>query len=108
MGFSVIDNHLHVLLQLDSEVAQITSLPDLRIDIKRCLAAEEGVALEVRISGTQLGSWADCRPPADRWCFRCADSFLSMKEECSPVSASTTTVEACCARWDFITILNPT
>ena|SRR5690242_11049055 len=34
-----------------------TSLPDLRIDITRCLAAEDGVALEVRISGTHLGSW---------------------------------------------------
>jgi steroid delta-isomerase-like uncharacterized protein len=35
----------------------LTSLPDLHINITRCLAAEEGVALEVRISGTQLGPW---------------------------------------------------
>jgi steroid delta-isomerase-like uncharacterized protein len=35
----------------------LTSLPDLHIGITRCLAAEEGVVLEVRISGTQLGSW---------------------------------------------------
>ena len=34
----------------------LTSLPDLHIDITRCLGAEEGVALEVQISGTQLGS----------------------------------------------------
>jgi SnoaL-like polyketide cyclase len=31
----------------------------------RCLAAEEGVALEVRISGTQLGSWRGL-PPTGR------------------------------------------
>jgi steroid delta-isomerase-like uncharacterized protein len=43
----------------------LTSLPDLRIDIKRCLAAEEGVALEVRISGTQLGPWRGL-PPTGR------------------------------------------
>jgi len=35
----------------------LASLPDLRIEVTRCLAAEEGVALEVRISGTHLGSW---------------------------------------------------
>jgi steroid delta-isomerase-like uncharacterized protein len=35
----------------------LTSLPDLHINITRCLAAEDGVALEVRISGTHLGSW---------------------------------------------------
>jgi steroid delta-isomerase-like uncharacterized protein len=43
----------------------LTSLPDLHIDITRCLAAEEGVALEVRISGTQLGSWRGL-PPTGR------------------------------------------
>jgi steroid delta-isomerase-like uncharacterized protein len=35
----------------------LRSLPDLRIDITRCVAAENGVALEVRISGTHLGPW---------------------------------------------------
>jgi steroid delta-isomerase-like uncharacterized protein len=35
----------------------LTSLPDLHIDITRCLAAEDGVALEVRISGTHRGPW---------------------------------------------------
>lgn len=35
----------------------LVSLPDLRIDITRCLASEDGVALEVMISGTQLGPW---------------------------------------------------
>lgn len=35
----------------------LVSLPDLRIDITRRLVAEDGVALEVRISGTHLGSW---------------------------------------------------
>jgi steroid delta-isomerase-like uncharacterized protein len=43
----------------------LTSLPDLHIDIKRCLATEEGVALEVRISGTQLGPWRGL-PPTGR------------------------------------------
>jgi steroid delta-isomerase-like uncharacterized protein len=40
----------------------LTSLPDLKIGITRTLAAEEGVALEVRISGTQLGSWRGLPP----------------------------------------------
>lgn len=35
----------------------LASLPDLHIDITHRLAAEDGVALEVRISGTHLGSW---------------------------------------------------
>jgi len=35
----------------------LTSLPDLHIAITHRLAAEEGVALEVRISGTHLGAW---------------------------------------------------
>ncbi|HXY31154.1 MAG TPA: ester cyclase [Gemmatimonadaceae bacterium] len=35
----------------------LVSLPDLRIDILRCLASEEGIALEVRITGTHLGPW---------------------------------------------------
>jgi steroid delta-isomerase-like uncharacterized protein len=43
----------------------LTSLPDLRIDIKHCLAAEEGVALEVQITGTQLGAWRGL-PPTGR------------------------------------------
>ena len=44
---------------------RVQSLPDLRIDITRCLAAEDGVALEVRMSGTQLGSWRGL-PPTGR------------------------------------------
>lgn len=43
----------------------LTSIPDLHIGIKHCLAAEEGVVLEVRISGTQLGSWRGL-PPTGR------------------------------------------
>jgi steroid delta-isomerase-like uncharacterized protein len=43
----------------------LTSLPDLHIDIVHCFAAENGVALEVRISGTHLGSWRGL-PPAGR------------------------------------------
>jgi len=43
----------------------LTSLPDLHIDIANCLAAEDGVALEVRISGTHLGSWRGL-PPTGR------------------------------------------
>src|SRR5262245_2748464 len=37
----------------------LVALPDLRIDIAHRLVAEDGVALEVRISGTHLGSWRD-------------------------------------------------
>jgi steroid delta-isomerase-like uncharacterized protein len=43
----------------------LASLPDLHIDVTRCLAAEEGVALEVRISGTHLGPWRGL-PPTGR------------------------------------------
>ena len=35
----------------------LAALPDLHIDITHRLAAEDGVALEVRIGGTHLGSW---------------------------------------------------
>ena len=35
----------------------LASLPDLHIEVTHCIAADEGVALEVRISGTHLGSW---------------------------------------------------
>jgi steroid delta-isomerase-like uncharacterized protein len=35
----------------------LTSLPDLRIDITRAIAAEDAVVLEVRINGTHLGPW---------------------------------------------------
>jgi steroid delta-isomerase-like uncharacterized protein len=43
----------------------LASLPDLRIDITHCLAAEDGVGLEVRISGTHLGAWRGL-PPTGR------------------------------------------
>lgn len=43
----------------------LSSLPDLRIDVAHCLAAEEAVALEVRLSGTHLGSWRGL-PPTGR------------------------------------------
>jgi steroid delta-isomerase-like uncharacterized protein len=43
----------------------LASLPDLRIDIVHWLATEEGVALEVRISGTHLGPWRGL-PPTGR------------------------------------------
>ncbi|HEY7320695.1 MAG TPA: ester cyclase, partial [Candidatus Binatia bacterium] len=35
----------------------LAALPDLRIDVAQRFVAEDGVALEVRISGTHLGSW---------------------------------------------------
>ena len=44
----------------------LVALPDLRIDIARRLVAEDGVALEVRISGTHLGSWRDLPPTGRR------------------------------------------
>ena len=43
----------------------LAALPDLHIDIAHRLAAEDGVALEVRISGTHLGSWRGL-PPTGR------------------------------------------
>jgi steroid delta-isomerase-like uncharacterized protein len=42
------------------------ALPDLRIDIVHRLAAEDGIALEVRISGTHLGSWRGLPPTGRR------------------------------------------
>jgi predicted ester cyclase len=47
----------------------LTSLPDLHIDIVHCFAAENGVALEVRISGTHLGSWRGLPPTGRRVTF---------------------------------------
>jgi len=47
----------------------LTALPDLRIDITHCLAAEDGVVLEVRISGTHLGSWRGLPPTGRRVTF---------------------------------------
>ena len=47
----------------------LTSLPDLHIDVTHCLAAEEGVALEVRISGTHLGAWRGLPPTGRRVSF---------------------------------------
>ena len=44
----------------------LAALPDLHIDIAHRLAAEDGVALEVRISGTQLGSWRGLPPTGER------------------------------------------
>ncbi len=44
----------------------LAALPDLHIDIGRRLAAENGVALEVRISGTHLGSWRGLPPTGRR------------------------------------------
>ena len=35
----------------------LASLPDLRIEIKNCVAAENGVVIEVQISGTHDGPW---------------------------------------------------
>ena len=46
--------------------ALIAALPDLHIDIAHRLAAEDGVALEVRISGTHLGSWRGLPPTGRR------------------------------------------
>jgi steroid delta-isomerase-like uncharacterized protein len=44
----------------------LAALPDLHIDIAHRLAAEDGVALEVRISGTHLGSWRGLPPTGRR------------------------------------------
>jgi len=50
----------------------LASLPDLHIDVIRCVAGEDAVALEVNISGTHLGAWrglpATGRPVAFRLC----------------------------------------
>jgi steroid delta-isomerase-like uncharacterized protein len=35
----------------------LTALPDLRIDIVHRLVTDDAIALEVRISGTHLGTW---------------------------------------------------
>ena len=35
----------------------LASLPDLRIEINNCVAAENGVVIEVQISGTHNGPW---------------------------------------------------
>ena len=43
----------------------LVALPDLRIDIAHRLAAEDAVALEVRISDTHLGPWS--RLPPTGW-----------------------------------------
>src|SRR5262245_31578614 len=47
----------------------LTSLPDLRIEIDHRLAAEDGVVLEVRISGTHLGTWRGLPPTRRRVTF---------------------------------------
>jgi steroid delta-isomerase-like uncharacterized protein len=47
----------------------LAALPDLHIDIVQRLAAEDGVALEVRISGTHLGSWRGLPPTGRRVVF---------------------------------------
>jgi steroid delta-isomerase-like uncharacterized protein len=44
----------------------LLALPDLHIDIARRLAAEDGIALEVRISGTHLGTWRGLPPTGRR------------------------------------------
>jgi steroid delta-isomerase-like uncharacterized protein len=44
----------------------LAALPDLHIDVEHQLAAEEGVVLEVRISGTQLGHWRGLPPTGRR------------------------------------------
>lgn len=35
----------------------LASLPDLRIEIQKCFAADNGVVIEVEISGTHHGPW---------------------------------------------------
>ena len=58
----------------------LVSLPDLHIDITRCLAAEDGVAIEVRISGTHLGSWRGLPPTGRRVAFPLC-GFYTFDEE---------------------------
>ena len=58
----------------------LTSLPDLRIDITHCLAADEGVALEVRISGTHLGPWHGLPPTGRRVSFPLCGLFTFDQE----------------------------
>src|SRR4029453_5344990 len=53
----------------------LPSLPDLHLAIPPCLAAEEGVALEVRISGTHLGSWRGLPPTGRRVTFALCGLF---------------------------------
>lgn len=47
----------------------LTSLPDLNIAITKCLAADDGVVLEVIISGTHLGPWRGLPPTGRRVSF---------------------------------------
>ncbi len=58
----------------------LASLPDLQIDITRCLAAEDGVVLEVRISGTHLGPWRGLPPTGRRVSFPLCGVFTFDEE----------------------------
>jgi len=58
----------------------LTSLPDLHIDITHCLGADEGVALEVRISGTHLAPWRGLPPTGRRVSFPLCGMFTLDQE----------------------------
>jgi SnoaL-like domain len=83
----------------------LAALPDLHIDIAHRLAAEDGVALEVRISGTTSGPGVVSRPRVDEWSSRYADSSHSTKRGSSRVNASTTIGVPCYTRWGSTIIL---
>ena len=58
----------------------LVSLPDLRIDIAHRLVSEDGVALEVRISGTHIGIWRGLPPTGRRVAFPLCELFTFDEE----------------------------
>ena len=85
----------------------LTSLPDLHIDIAHCLAAEEGVALEVRISGTHLGPWRGLPPTGRRVSFPLCGLFTFDQDGRLAGERIYYDREAYCSRWASTTTLNP-
>ena len=75
----------------------LIALPELRIDVTRCLATEE-LASKCASAARTSDAGAVCLPPVDPSRLHCAESSASIKRESSPASASTTTEEACCAK----------
>jgi steroid delta-isomerase-like uncharacterized protein len=56
----------------------LASLPDLQLEINNCIAAENGVVIEVHISGTHGALGAGCQPPGARYRSRSAAYSNSM------------------------------
>jgi len=85
----------------------LVALPNLRVDIAHRLVSEDGVALEVRISGAHLGSGVVFRPQVNGWRSLYAGFSHSMKRESSRVNASITIEALCSTRSGSTTILKP-